>query len=317
MPHEIDRLLRAASQGLWFIEPRKAEAIVAAVALRAKMGPRAEAAYPDARPVAVQGQAAPGQGQKVIRVLRLFGSILPRGNMMADLSGPGAVSLVEFQRAFRDAANDPGTGAIVLEIDSPGGQVDLVPETAAMIRAARSEDRPIVAVANTMACSAAYWIASAADEIVVTPSGCVGSIGVYMLHQDISEHLKAEGIAPTFIYEGARKVEGNPFEPLAEEARAALQAEAKATYDMFTADVAKARGVPVRVVRADPEKSDQHFGGGRSYHADAAVRLGLADRKATLDETLTRLARGTKPKGRAKAAQRAAVWRERERLSLL
>jgi len=310
MPHEIERLLRAAGQGVWLIEPQKAEAIVSAIALRARMGPRAEPAF-DERPKAeISGEVS--AGQKTIRVLRLMGTILPRGNMMADISGPGAANLVAFQRAFRQAAEDSGTSAIVIEIDSPGGQIDLVPETAAMIRAARRADRPIVAVANTLAASAAYWIASAADELVVTPSGTVGSIGVYMLHRDVSAALQAQGIAPTFIFEGARKVEGNPFEPLDDAARKALQADVRSAYEAFTKDVAKARGVPVSVVRADPETSERHMGGGRAYGAQEAVRLGMADRVATLDETIQRLARGGKTgRGRRNASL------ARQRMNLL
>lgn len=311
MSHEIDRVIRAAARGVWLIEPNKAEQIAAAIAFRASNGPRAEPAFPDASRVAASEQV--GGGQKVIRVIRLFGVIMPRGNMMSDVSGPGAVSLVAFQRAFREAANDPNCSAIILEIDSPGGQIDLVPETAAMIRAARSPDRPIVAVANTLAASAAYWIAAAADEIVVTPSGMVGSIGVYLLHREVSQALADEGIVATYIYEGSRKVEGNPYESLGEEARSAFQAEVRAAYEDFTKDVAKGRGVPVSVVRADPEASDKHMGGGRAYVAREAVRLNMADRVATLDETIERLSRGA---GRRKPVRgRAAI--ERERLSLL
>lgn len=302
MPHEIDRILRAASHGVWFIEPRKAEAIVAAVSLRVQMGPRAEPAFPD-RPQPLALDRAEGRGDKVVRVLRLMGTILPRGNMMSDLSGAGAVNLVAFQRAFREAANDPNTSAIVLEIDSPGGQIDLVPETAAMIREAHRADRPIVAVANTMATSAAYWIASAADEIVVTPSGQVGSIGVYMLHRDLGEKMRSEGISATFISEGPRKTEGHPFGPLDDVARAALQADVRDAYEAFTSDVAKSRGVPVSVVRADPEKAEQHMGGGRTYGAKRAVALGMADRVETFDQTIARLVRGNRAgRGRRRSA---------------
>lgn len=230
------------------------------------------------------------RGDKVVRVLRLHGTILPRAGMMSALSG--AASLEQFQAAFREAAEDPSTAALIIDIDSPGGQVDLVPETVALIRSYKNADRPIIAISNTLAASAAYWIAIAADELVVTPSGSVGSIGVYMMHTDMSEKLKAEGVSRTFIHEGPRKVEGNPFEPLGPEAKAALQAEVRTFYEMFTSDVAKARNVSVSVVRADPEKSDTHFGGGRVYPAKQAVKLGMADRVATLEETINRAARG-------------------------
>ena len=304
MAHEIDRVLRAFSAATWFIDPRKAEQIVAALELRMRAGPRSEPYLPDRKTgVREMHQTAGGGSQKAIHVIRLHGTILPRAGLLEDMSG--AVSLQVFQKAFRQAAADQNAAAIVLDVDSPGGQVDLVPETAAMIRAARRSDRPIVAVANTFAASAAYWIASAADELVVTPSGEVGSIGVYMVHEDVSQMLEEVGIKPTFIYEGPRKVEGNPFEPLSEGAKAAMQAGVRHYYEMFTSDVAQARGVPVEVVRADPEGDGRHFGGGRSYPAARAVELGMADRVETIDETISRLMAGVPQSGpRASIARR-------------
>ncbi|MGR3626362.1 MAG: S49 family peptidase [Limimaricola sp.] len=306
MSHEIERLIRMASTGCWFIEPAKAEQIVAAVALRVAAGPRGEPAFPDRQPMALSSDSR--SGARLVRVLRLHGTIMPRGNMLSDMSG--AVSLDRFSEAFRAVASDPETSAILLDIDSPGGRVEMVQETVAMIRAASRPDRPIVAVANTLAASAAYWIASACDEIVVTPSGYVGSIGVYMMHQEVSERMKREGISASVIFEGARKVETNPFGPLDDAARAALQADVKHNYDQFTSDVAKGRGVPVSVVRADPETAEKHFGGGRAYWASEAVRLGMADRVATLDDTLARLMRPARVSSR-----RASL--ERRRLALL
>lgn len=182
-----------------------------------------------------------------------------------------------------------------------------------MIRAARREDRPIVAVANTCACSAAYWIASAADEIVVSPSAQVGSIGVFTIHQDISEALAAEGVRMTLIRSGPRKAETHPFGPLEPEAAAALQARVSETYADFVSAVAANRGVPESVVRADPESGEAHFGGGRAYNAREAVRLGMADRVESLSETLARL---TAPASAALAAGRSAAARRR-RMALL
>lgn len=304
MTHEIRRVLRAFASQPWFIDPRKAEQIVAALELRAIAGPR-ETPYraeKEERP-AVQDSAGR------IAVLRLYGPIFPRAEALEDVSQTAAL-LTQFRSAFSAVADDPNVAAIVLDIDSPGGRVDLVPETAAMIHAARREGRPIVAVANTLAASAAYWIASAADELVVSPSGEVGSIGVYLVHEDVSEFIEGMGVRVTFISEGVRKVEGNPFEPLGEEARSALQANVKYAYDMFVSDVAKHRGVSKDVVRADPEKADAHFGGGRVYPAKQAVKLGMADRVDTLENTIARLQRGGSG-GRRKAST------ERRRLALI
>lgn len=298
MPHEIRRVLRAFAAQPWFIEPAKASQIVAALELRALAGPRAE-------PYRNQAAAdAPlSSQQKSVAVLRLCGTILPRPEALEDVSQTAAL-MTDFQKAFQAAATDPNVAAIVLDIDSPGGRVDQIPETAAMIRAAHSEDRPIIAVANTLAASAAYWIASAADEIVVSPSGQVGSIGAYVLHEDISEALAQRGVRMQFISEGPRKTETSPFEPLSDEARQALQEFVRSSYDQFVADVAKGRGVSASVVRADPEKGGEHFGGGRTYHAKQAIALGMADRIDTLDNTIARLQRGKGRRGRKATSAR-------------
>ncbi|TCN30329.1 S49 family peptidase [Sinorhizobium americanum] len=303
MAHEIRRVLRAFAAQPWFMDPRKAEQIVAMLELRALAGPRTEAFRKEAGPLRQEVRTTKG----TVAVLNLFGPIAPRAEALEDVSQQAAL-IVPFQNAFRESAADPALAGIILNIDSPGGRVDLVPETAAMIRKAKREGRPIVAIANTLAASAAYWIASAADELVVTPSGEVGSIGVYVLHQDISERLSAEGIRMQFISEGARKTEGNPFEPLTEEATAALQVNVRYFYDLFVADVAKGRRVAESVVRADPEKEGKHFGGGRVYPAKEAVRLGMADRVATLDETIARLIGGGP---QSSSSRRAATERRR------
>lgn len=308
MPHEIERVLAAAGRGPWFIAPEKAVEIAEALALRAALGPRPERAHAAVPAPALSAVVGGSGGMRSVRVVRLMGAIVPRGNMLADVSG--AVSLERFGAAFREAAADPQAAGIVVEMDSPGGQIDLVPETAAMMRAARRADRPVVAVANTLAASAAYWLASACDEIVVTPSGLVGSIGVYLTVDDLSGRMQREGIKRSFISEGPRKVEASPFAPLDDAARAHLQAQCRAVYEMFTRDVAKARGVPVSVVQADPEAGGRHMGGGRAYRAAEAVRLGMADRVATLEDTIARLARGP---GRSRPLN-AAI--ERRRLAL-
>lgn len=303
MSHEIDRILAACAGSTWAIDEAKAAEIAAMLALRAEGsetgwdGGEKEAVYA-AQPV--KGRNGP------VHVLQLHGTVVPRGGMMSRMSG--AASLEQFSKAFAAAANDPSAQAIVLNIDSPGGVVDMVAETQEAIFAARRADRPIVAVANTLCASAAYWIASAADETVVTPSGKVGSIGVLGQHNDMSKMLEKLGVSRTIISSGARKAEG-VFGPLDEAALKHLQASADYAYDMFVKAVARNRNVPVATVRADPEASEAHFGGGRAYNAREAVRLGMADRVATFEATLSRVASGRR------RATRASVARARLALS--
>jgi signal peptide peptidase SppA len=213
-----------------------------------------------------------------VAVLPLQGVISHRMNMMSKISG--GTSTEQFAAMFRQVLNDPNVKAIVFDVDSPGGSVDGVPELAAEILAARGQKK-MVAVANAQAASAAYWIACCADELVVTPSGAVGSIGVYGAHQDISQALEAEGVKVTLISAGKHKTEGNPYEPLSDEAKAAMQSDVDAFYSMFVKAVAQGRGVTPDAVRSG-------FGQGRMVLAKDAVAEGMADRVATLDETLAR-----------------------------
>lgn len=284
MPHDIERFIASLANNVWMIEPGKAAQIIAALTLRAQ----GQTDWPgEPRTAVYEGEPVQGADGSV-HVLQLTGTLMPRGGMLARMSG--AASLSEFQRAFQRAASDPTAQAIVIEIDSPGGMVDLVPEMAATIQAARRADRPIVAHANTLAASGAYWIAAACDEIAVTPSGMVGSIGAYTMHDDMTAAMEKAGVKRSFISAGSRKVEGHPYEPLGPEARRALQDRIDATYDMFTKDVARFRGVPVSTVRGDPEKDEKHMGGGRVYGGRDAVRLGMADRVETFNDTLMRVA---------------------------
>jgi signal peptide peptidase SppA len=209
-----------------------------------------------------------------VAMLPLTGIITPRGSLLSMLFGGGG-GLQEFRDNFRAAVADPDVGAIVLDVDSPGGLVDLVPETAAEVFAARGA-KPIVAVANTMAASAAYFIAAQADELVVTPSGDVGSIGVYMLHEDWSKFNEQVGIAPTYISAGKYKTEGNPDEPLSDEAEAIWQEDVDDLYAMFVEAVAQGRGVSAEAVRSG-------YGEGRTLLAERALAAGMVDRIATLE----------------------------------
>jgi signal peptide peptidase SppA len=178
--------------------------------------------------------------------------------------------------------NDPNVKAIVIDVDSPGGTVSGVDELATEIYNARKQGtKKITAVSDCLCASAAYWIASQANEVVVSPTSLTGSIGVYQLHEDDSEMLSQVGVKVTLISAGPYKTEGNSYEPLGEEARVAMQGMVDDFYGMFTKAAARGRGVAVKAVTGG-------FGQGRLLTAQDAVKQGLADRIATLDEVLTK-----------------------------
>ncbi len=195
-----------------------------------------------------------------VAVLPLRGVITPGASLLSMLMG--GTSLQGFRASLRDALNNDEVASILIDVNSPGGSTSLVAETAAELREARGTKR-IVAVTNTLCASAAYWIASQADEVIVTPSGQIGSIGVYMLHNDWSSWNEKFGIDPTYIYAGG----------------------------LFTGDVAKGRGVRQSAVKSG-------FGEGRCVTARRAVELGMADRVDTFEATVARMVRNPRSGGR-------------------
>jgi signal peptide peptidase SppA len=228
----------------------------------------------------------PGPKSGRLAQVSIIGSISRRRSLWSDFFGGASVE--GLSQVLRDVAADDSIGTVLLNIDSPGGSVDGLPELAAQIRQLR-ESKHVVALANSLSASAAYWIASQADEIIATPEALVGSVGVFMMHADWSKFMDSIGIKYTYIFAGKYKVEGNPDEPLSDEARSHLQSIVNAAYDLFVADVAKGRNVSAAMVRSD-------YGEGRVLTAKEAKAAGLIDRVAGYNETVARLG-GMKAEG--------------------
>jgi signal peptide peptidase SppA len=197
-------------------------------------------------------------------------------------------------------------GQILIDIDSPGGSVYGVVELADEIQSARSQKR-IVAVANSLAASAAYWIGCSASEFYVTPGGEVGSIGVWQAHQDYSQALDEAGVKTTLISAGKFKVEGNPYSPLNDEAQSFMQSRVDEYYAAFTKAVARGRGVPISQVR-------EGMGQGRVLGAAAALAQNMVDGIATFNDVLKQMRRDAKQPARAGASR---LKQARDSLALL
>lgn len=225
------------------------------------------------------GSRSGGRTSGDVAIIPLYGMLLPKYDLMAAMSG--ATAMETFRADVKAALADPDIATIVLDVDSPGGVVDMIPETAALLRQARAQ-KPVVAVANTLAASAAYYLASQADEVVASPSAYVGSIGVYTIHEDWSGAYEQAGVDVTLIKAGRYKAEGTEYAPLSEDARQHIQEGVDEAYDMFVKDVARGRGVKVSDVR-------NGFGEGRVLRAEAAKEAGLVDRIESLDETVSRV----------------------------
>jgi signal peptide peptidase SppA len=222
--------------------------------------------------------ASTGSG---IAVLPLYGVVTQRGNMVDDISGPGSSSTQQFTSVLRQMLADDTVGQILIDIDSPGGSVYGVSELASEVVKARAQ-KPVIAVANSLAASAAYWIGCSASEFYVTPGGEVGSIGVWQAHFDYSKALEEDGVKPTLISAGKFKVEGNPYVPLDEQAQAFMQSRVDDYYNAFVEAVAMGRGVSINDVKTG-------MGEGRVLGADAALAQNMVDGIATFDDVLAKM----------------------------
>ena len=207
--------LPMALTGTWALMPERLHAM-AGVVMRWSAGVPAETQTMDRinsdRTIREsRRKLATAQSSGGIAVLPLYGVVTQRGNMVDDVSGPGSTSTQQFSSTLRQLLADETVGQILIDIDSPGGSVYGVAELADEIQSARSQ-KPIVAVANSLAASAAYWIGCAASEFYVTPGGEVGSIGVWQAHQDYSQALEESGVKTTLISAGKFKYQMGSLE---------------------------------------------------------------------------------------------------------
>ncbi len=283
--HVIQRALAQP----WAVLPEKLALIQDLLAFRAAGG-RLSAEEIQARIGAAEPGRAETRSVGRIAVVPIYGVISHR----AFQASSGATSTEFVSAALRQALADEEVASIILDVSSPGGTVEGVPELAQEVFEAR-EVKPITAVANALMASAAYWIGSQASELVAIPSADVGSIGVYSVHEDWTGWLEKEGIQITTFKAGARKIEGAPWEPLDDDATAFMQSRVDDIYRDFVAAVARGRDVSAAEVRSS-------FGEGRVFGAKDARRLGMIDRVATFDQVVEGLA-GRRRSRRARRAE--------------
>lgn len=208
-----------------------------------------------------------------IAVIPVHGSLVHRGGLMEAMSGVTGYNQLRAQ--MRAAEADSNVRGILFDVDSPGGHVSGMFETAEQIRAL---NKPTRAMVNDKATSAAYMLASAADSVHATKTAFLGHIGSFVMHADRSKQHDKQGVKWTPIYSGKRKLEGNPFGPLTSDARAALQDRVDEVRGMMAEMVAAHRGVDADDVM-DTEAA--------VVTAGEAERLGLIDGTATLAQSIT------------------------------
>ncbi|WP_341811002.1 S49 family peptidase [Wolbachia endosymbiont (group B) of Chesias legatella] len=179
----------------------------------------------------------------------------------------GMTSYEKIQEEIEEALENKEVETIILDIDSPGGEVNGVFDLADFIYSARGKKR-IIAIANDDAYSAAYAIASSAEKVFVSRTSGVGSIGVIASHIDQSGFDEKCGIKYTTVFAGSRKNDLNPHEPITSESLESLQKEVGRLYEMFLQLIARNRGLSIEKIRST--EAGLYFG-------KNAVDIGLAD----------------------------------------
>lgn len=287
-------ILAAFAAEYWAMEETKLLAIVDMLAMQAEGG-KLSAEEIEAK-IAPQTAAAVARKEGTVAIVPLRGIISPRASMVPNSSTGGGAVAETFINNIERMASDDGVKAIIVDADTPGGNVLNVDEASAAVAAVKGIKPIVVQVTGNLA-SAGYWIGASADEIVMAPSSQAGAIGVRTAYDDISAMLEKEGIAREVLAAGKFKGEGI-LGPLSEEARAYQMSRLEEYYGMFVDRVAAGRGVTSQAVR-------DGFGQGRMLGAKGAIAEGMADRVATMKETLARFGVGpAEPKGRRLAPER-------------
>lgn len=218
--------------------------------------------------------------ERGIAVLPVLGTLVRRGTWLDSMSG--MMSYGDISDALAEMMESHEVRAIMLEIDTYGGEANGCFDLSRRIREMMDTyGKPVWAHANEFALSAGYAIACAANEIWIPTTGEVGSIGVVAAHLDVSDADEMSGMKWTYIVAGDEKADGNMHEPLSDRARAKIQADVDALYDLFVDLVSQHRGMEAAKIRDTKA---------RVYRGRDALRTGLADEFGTFDEALYALA---------------------------
>lgn len=264
----------------WAIRPDKLNEIKTIVESHLR-GPKLNLSDIEARILSYTDEPVNEHGYEVINgnaVIRISGSLSKHTSAFTRIFFSSS-SYIDIQNAVSQAAEDPNIETIILLIDSPGGTVSGVQNTADVIYAAR-EKKKIIAIAEDLMASAAYWLGSQAHEVYVSNDTTdVGSIGVLMVHTDWSKMDKEYGLTITEIFSGKYKTVGSPNKPLSDNDKGVLQAELDYLYSIFIDAVARGRGV-------DADTVLNNMADGKIFIGQQAITSGLVDGVATLDQII-------------------------------
>lgn len=212
--------------------------------------------------------------------------------MKGDSKFEGTVSSIRLRQEIRDAARDDSIKGILLNIDSPGGTFAGTDQLAKDIQTARNI-KPVRAFIDDLGASAAYWIASQAEQVSATPTTEIGSIGTVVVVEDTSGAAEMQGVVVHVISTGPMKGAFAEGAPITEEMIDTLQKEVEQANEFFMEAVQSGRGMDMKAVRA--------LATGDTFFAKEAKALGLIDKIETFDEAVESLIEQVSPRSRTRS----------------
>lgn len=253
---------------LWLGTQTAYDATTAAKAgVMAKFGDRTEAPMPNLL-----------SKQEGVGIIRISGSLVD--GSAGFMSFFGVTGYNDIREAAIAAIKDPEIFSILLDINSGGGEVSGVHETAQLLQRI-DKVKPIVSYTGGVEASAALWLGSSARQSFTSETAITGSLGVMTVHADKSQQLANEGVKVTIVRAGSEKALANPYEPLSDKAKENLQNRANAIYDVFLGHVASSRGITNTA-------ADSKFGQGREFVGKQAVEAGLFDAVGTIEDAFAK-----------------------------
>lgn len=194
----------------------------------------------------------------------------------------GVASYQDIRERFIEASDDANVKAILLRVDSGGGQAAGTSGLAKFISQVSSRVKPVFTHVDGNMGSAALWYGTAAKKVIADEDSMSGSLGVLAIHMEYTEAMKLQGVTPTVLRTSPYKALGNPYEKLTKEARESIEGELMVMHNSFVGAIADNRGMT-------PSQVQDTIATGKMYRTDEAIRLGIVDQKLSLDETVARL----------------------------
>lgn len=296
LPHIAARIFNAPL----LMAPDKLQAVLWALSQRMDIAVEAPDDPGVMRPAAAVGRwetrdSMRGSGMLIdggVGILPITGSLVHRGTWIGTSSGLQSYDGIAQQ--LRMAKEDERIKAVLLDLNSYGGEAGGVADLAQEVRDLAAT-KPVRAMINDAAASAAYWLAAAAQDISITETGIAGSIGVVLTHQDISAAAEKAGVKITQIHAGANKLLGSPFRALSDADMAQLQESVDQLYALFTTRVDAYRG----------GKSNARATEARIYRGQEAVKAGLADQVTTGRALLAEMQTEVANRGKSRTSTRS------------